>query len=564
MKLSRPFIWVTPLFLLACAKVAFDSKVASTPNPTNPTVTPQTRTIQCDLKLNDTLQSVTLPSTGPNPKVTALCNPANVTYAWTVKKSNAVVSVPGLSGHTSTPDFVSVGPGTYQIFLVASLNGWNSYNNNAAPLTVTINEPPIVTPALVCDPKLNGNQTLVIYQNASANPTYAANCNPSAMTSCSWSVMHNGMPVTIPGISGCSGTGDFSAAAPGDYLMYLTATRSGYTSYVATNPLTVRVPTGNSRPVTTTHTVTAQDNQLDILLVVDDSNSMLPDNQHLASKLQGFVNDLSSAGFDWQMCVTVTRAQQLTAGDPTLYWGASRYWSGVTGPKPYILKPTQANTYQVFQNTINAIGAGWAGTDDERGIKAAWWHVYNGDPAYPDASGCYRANAGFATIVISDEDERSVGGDPSQVYYPGELRPLEPDDEPQTFVNYVKQVFGMQKRFAVNSIIVRPGDVSCMATQDAAGSKSHYGFKYQELSNLTGGYTGSICQADYSQNLRYFRDQIVREMASLPLECQPLPNTLTVTITPGFSTTTRVENGVLYFDPKVPVGQTITASYRCP
>jgi hypothetical protein len=356
---------------------------------------------------------------------------------------------------------------------------------------------------------------------------------------------------------------DFASQTPGTYQIYLTATLASYTTYVAPQALTVIVPDRPLRAVTTTKTVTTQDNQLDVLLVVDDSNSMLADNQKLAMRMQGFVNDLTAAGFDWQMCATVTRAQQLTAGNPTLYWGASRLWAGVSGATPYILKPNSGNIYQIFQDTIAQIGAGWAGTDDERAIKAAWWHLWNGDIRYPtEASGCYRANAGLAVIILSDEDERSVGGNMSLQYYAGEWKALETDDLPLNYVNFVKDVFGSTKRFTVNSIIVKPGDSACMTQQDSEGTKSHYGYTYNELSALTGGSIGSICESDYSNNLTYFKNNIVRDMASLPLECNPV-GTPIVTINPAFGTTTRVENQTLYFDPKVPAGRTITVQYNC-
>jgi len=314
---------------------------------------------------------------------------------------------------------------------------------------------------------------------------------------------------------------------------------------------------------TTRKSVGPQDNQLDITLIIDDSNSMLLDNQKLATRLQGFVNDLSSAGLDWQMCVTLTNAQQLTSGNPTLYWGASRNWVGLGGQAPYILKSGTANIYQIFQDTINQIGAGWAGTDDERAIKAAWWHLWNGDPKSADSSGCYRKDAGLAVLIVSDEDERSIGGDISQQYYSGEYKALDSDDQPQNYLNYVRQVFGTSKRFTVNSIIVKPGDSSCMAQQDAAGSKSHYGKLYNQLSTLTGGGVGSICSSDFSTPLKYFKDQISKGMSSLPLNCTPV-GTVKTTYSPNFSTTTHVENNVLYFSPNVPVGYTIQAQYQCP
>ncbi len=428
-------------------------------------------------------------------------------------------------------------------------------------MTVTITDPVPPPSPVQCDPKMNGTQTSVTLNDGVAQPSLAANCQP-ASASCAWVVKIGTTQITIPGVSACNSSPDFSGQQPGTYNIYLTASAPNYVTYTTTNPLSVIIPAKTTRDVVTSKDVKVTDNQLDVLLVVDDSNSMLKDNQKLAAKLQGFVGDLSAAGFDWQMCVTVTHAQQLAANNPTLYWGASRYWVGNTGAAPFILKSGASNISKIFTDTINEIGAGWSGTDDERAIKAAWWHLWNGDVRYSDSSGCYRKDAGLAVIVLSDEDERSVGGDQSQQFYAGEYKPLDQDDQPQTYVKFVKEVFGTTKRFSVNSIIVQPGDSACMQSQDSEGSKSHFGYKYNELSQLTSGGTGSICASDFGGNLKYFKDQIVKDMASLPLECTPKGD-VKVTLTPNMTVTTRVENGSVYFTPKIPAGTMVKAEYKC-
>ncbi len=556
--------WLLLILLvsLSCNKVNFSSR--RTDGDAGTAAVPGARgSIQCNVALNDSAQSVAIVLPGTNPKVTAQCTPAAVTYDWSVSKNGTPVTVTGLQGpESANPDFTSLGVGVYKIILKASAQDYADYTNSGSPLTVTITSLGSL-PNVMCDPKLNGTATTLVVGNGSSNLTVASNCVP-ADAGCSWAVTRAGASVMIPGLSSCTSTPDFSAQAAGTYLIYLTATHTGYNTYTSPSPLTVQINRTNTRTVTTAKLVTTQDNQLDVQLIVDDSKSMLSDNLKLASRLQGFVNDLQTAGFDWQMCATVTNAQQLTSADPILYWGASRNWVGVSGARPYILTPASPNSYQIFQDTINQIGAGWAGTDDERGIKAAWWQLWNGDVRYSDASGCFRKDAGLATIIISDEDERSVGGDQSQEYYPGEFKPLESDDTAQSYINLVKDIFGPTKRFAVNSIIVRPGDVACMANQDADGSKSHYGTKYNELSQLTGGTVGSICESDYSGQLKYFKDQIVRVLGSLPLECAPVNGKVTVIIDPAFNTTTRVEGSTLYFDPKVPAGSNIKATYQCP
>jgi hypothetical protein len=331
-------------------------------------------------------------------------------------------------------------------------------------------------------------------------------------------------------------------------------------------PTPTQTQTSLTRDVTNTTTVNPPNNKLDILLVVDNSNSMLADNQKLAQRLSGFVGDLQNSAIDWQMCVTVTSTLTVNGSD---VWGASVYWSNYTpasGTPNWILKSGTANLYTIFTNTIDAIGAGWANTDDERGIKAAWWSLYHGDYHYNGNSGCYRNGAALAVVVISDEDERSVGGNAADQYYVNEFKLLEDQDLPENLVQQVQDVFGMNKRFTVNSIIVKPDDQTCMSQQDSGGAKSHYGRIYSQLSQLTGGAVTSICENDYSNNLKYFKDVIQTSLASFPLECAPVNGQLSFMINGSASSQYQATiNGLsVNFTPALPSGTQLTLSYKCP
>lgn len=331
---------------------------------------------------------------------------------------------------------------------------------------------------------------------------------------------------------------------------------------VSPSPSPSATPT---RDVTLVKAVEATTQKVDIVLVVDDSNSMLADNQKLAARLSNFVTLLQNSSIDWQMCATVTRA--LPMANSTTAWGASIFWQHSTTKSTdlgIVLRRGQANLSSIFTNTINYINAGWVGSDDERAIKAAYHHVYNGDYRYSGASGCYRQGAATSYIIISDEDERSIGGDASQQVYQGELKALEKEDLPAEFVATVKATFGTNHRFTVNSIIVKPGDTACKSAQDAGTAKSHYGFRYAELSNLTGGGIGSICDADYNTSLKLFFDKITNSLGSVPLECVPV-GAVNVTINPAIANlTTTVSGGNLVFSKAIPEGHTITVKYKCP
>lgn len=510
--------------------------------------------------MNGTLTSITLAPGATNPTVTANCTPNTVTYDWTVTRNGSLVNVSGLSGGSSTPDFSALSDGTYLVSLTATSPGWTAYQQGT-PMEVIVQTPSAVND-VSCQPRLNGGQTAVTANSNYPTVQVLANCVPSG-SSVTWTVKRGGTTVTIPGLTGPSSTPNFYTQGSGTYEITMTATYPGYNSFTLPSPLVVTVTPPTGTPVSSSHTISVSNNKLDILLIIDDSKSMLTDNQRLAARLTGFVNDLSAQGFDWQMCATLTRAQQIHTDSPW-YWGASYKWVGNPNAVPWILKSGTANTVDIFTNTINKIGAGWAGTDDERAIKAAYWHLWNGEPGVTGTSGCYREDAGLAVLILSDEDERSIGGDLSQVYYESEKnKPMETDDLPQTYVNYVKSVFGNAKRFSVNSIIVRPGDTACLASQDAEGSKAHYGVHYAQLSNLTQGYAGSICDTDYSTNLNYFKDSIIRSQASIPLQCTP-SGAVTAVANPNFAHSSSVQGNLLVFNPQIPAGTTVNLQYTCP
>jgi len=284
--------------------------------------------------------------------------------------------------------------------------------------------------------------------------------------------------------------------------------------------------------------VPASNNKVDILVVVDDSSSMGPDNLKLADRLGGFVTDLQNNNLDWQMCITTT--------DVNYYEGRPIEWSGTTSR---VINKTTPSLLTVFKQTIYDIGSGFG--NDEQGIKASILSILN-NPVYP----CYRTGAALATVIITDEDERSVGGNSS--LSTEQYKPLGVQNYPATFINTANAVFGAGKRMAVNSIVVR--DNTCKQAQDPQGSPSFIGVKYMELSNLTNGGIGSICDTDYSSNLKYFKDAILSSVTSVDLECTPA-GTPTVNIPVGYNWT--LVGKKVNFTPALPAGTSININYKC-
>lgn len=284
-------------------------------------------------------------------------------------------------------------------------------------------------------------------------------------------------------------------------------------------------------------------NQVDFLLVIDDSSSMLEDQKKLAARLGGFADRLSQLQVDWQMCVTVTRDQKVGSTDQDYYWGYPIDWSSNTGTAKHLLKKSQnLSSMQIdtiVKGTIDKIGAGAPESGDERGILAAYASMVGGKIANTPFKGhvkskdCYRAGAAISVIVISDEDESSIAGIKSRLKSPEteatSLRTLYYADEPEQLVMVAKSTFGNSIRFSFNSIIVN--DTQCEAAQDAVGTPSHIGTYYQRASRLTNGGLISICENDYSSGLELFANLIINYQKEFTLKCEPIATSFKVKVT---------------------------------
>ncbi len=317
-----------------------------------------------------------------------------------------------------------------------------------------------------------------------------------------------------------------------------------------------------NKTVSSTEVVAYGNKQVDFLFVLDDSNSMLPELKKLAARLSTFVNSLDASNIDWQMCLTTTRG---TVSGGTLIYGQSLNWSNYTPahgvPAHLLKKGVTSNLNTIFTSTIDNLNIGGGSSGDERAIKAAYEHFTAGA-----SHDCYRPGAAISVIVISDEDERSVGGVASRVKAAdaaGAFQPLEHEDIPVNLLSHSKSVFGDDVRFTFSSIIVKPGDTACEVEQDKDTSPSHPGYVYEEMSRLTDGGVGSICDADYSANLNTFKDKIVNSLQQLTLECKPVKDTLRVSIDGNGIASFKVEKNVLKFPYALVEGTKIDLRYDC-
>jgi hypothetical protein len=512
----------------------------------------RTRTIQCLNKDNAPVPDSEC--SGVKPAVTESCNPAACTseYSWNKGPYSACSKTCG-GGQTFREVTCQSKDGVF----VAETNcdeakpgTSKTCNTNACPEVYTW---AIGTPGACSKTCGGGTATVsVTCQNAAqvivddsfcteTKPDETVVCNPQSCNySYTWTTGSYGTCTKTCG----GGTQTRSLGCIRNDGVYVPHTLCTEAQPITTRACNTQACTPTCDKKTISESVPAARNELDILLVVDDSGSMYQDNARLATKLAGFVNRLENSNIDWQMCVTST--------DTDYFQGRPIQWQGGNG---HVLKKNSGNLSNIFSDTMRWIGAGFS--SDEQGIKAMNLSVKDNG-----RSNCYRQGAGLSVIVISDEDERSVGGNRNRYPdYVAQYRALGPLNTPNSFLTTMSQSFPAGKRFVVNSIIVK--DAACMAQQDAQGEKSFYGTKYQELANLTNGVVESICSPDFAVSLANIHSCITRTLGTIKLTCTPDERPKLKVNGTTYDSFTITNDNEIIFNPVIPGPATITGSYCC-
>ncbi len=322
--------------------------------------------------------------------------------------------------------------------------------------------------------------------------------------------------------------------------------------------------------------------QLDIVIVLDTSNSMNHHQQKLAESFGNLVAGLSTSELliDWQMVfINADDSFPVVADDG--YHGTFYYLENedgeieVDGEKVSILTADLSDDsdylQEVFSNTINRGGKG-ARVDEkgnpaeDSGVEVPLRNIANAiDKRNSENSGFFRDSATLVTIILSNEDELSDGqpktghdeeGQPYEVY------PTTPSEVLQA----VSDAFGTDKRFVSYGIIVQEDDQECINQEinQSQTASPIYGEFIDELS----AKTYDICEGDYSGILIDIGSHLE---ASLTLSSIPfrynnvIEDSITLTFTPAEneqSGTFDASSNTYIFDEKPANETTITVEYE--
>ena len=301
------------------------------------------------------------------------------------------------------------------------------------------------------------------------------------------------------------------------------------------------------------------DLEIDILFVIDNSGSMIPEHRQLAERLDKFTDYLTD--LNWRIAVTSTNAyegDEVPESDGKLYPFPNReFYIDHTLEESLAmryLKETVPLTPHPLDSTVGC----------EQGIRATYRaiqridDIVNVDDPYKNMKvqnkQFFRDESALAVILISDEDECAG--------------PISFETQPDQLIQLVRNKWGEQKTFVFHSIIVKEGDSSC------ASRKQHVeGLKYAELSRKTDGVIGSVCALDYAGQLRDIGSHVREQALSMKLDCIPVDrdnngnenNDITVQLEGGSIVTDFTYNGdeqELYFSESLLEG-TYNLEYTC-
>ena len=345
--------------------------------------------------------------------------------------------------------------------------------------------------------------------------------------------------------------------------------------------------------------------KVDILFVVDNSGSMSIEHENIASRFSSYINSLDSSGLDYQIAMITTdvsaspnNSKKKEGNGEGAYQDGKflEFKKGVT-----ILTEDNSDRVKLFsdliqrEETLRCEEEGFSGEEcasyDERGIYAANLAIERRDENF------FRKGSHLALVFISDEDERSTGGEESEhIDLPEQYLTIESKDEPETLVQTVKRL-GNEKSFSVYALVIKPGDSECLKTQRDQGEffSGEEGDFYAQLAEpsddlkalgpLMEGFLGSVCASDYASQLNVMGERVSESSKKIQLSCKPLESSAQnqarrdgqsiVDLTFRFETEEGDEytykgnysiddNNVLTFNPALPAGTKVSYEYTCP
>lgn len=235
-------------------------------------------------------------------------------------------------------------------------------------------------------------------------------------------------------------------------------------------------------------------NKVDIILMVDNSSSMLQYQNKFSSEVPSMIGHLNRLNLDYH--IAVVTSDMRSGGNGGRFVGSPRFLSKST--------PNLVSTLQ------SRVTVGQNGSDLERGLESLKTVL---QPRYlqGEGAGFFRDDALLAMIVLTNEDDYSADSVNTLKQYFDSIKP---------------PVTNVGKSWILNFIGVVTIDGQCRTTADFKEA----GLRYMELADHSGGIKESICESSLGGAVSNVRARIVEILSEYKLPRRPVVDSIQVTI----------------------------------
>lgn len=258
--------------------------------------------------------------------------------------------------------------------------------------------------------------------------------------------------------------------------------------------------TGSAQPDAVQRDRFAQEKRpIDILFVIDDSGSMAPYQQSLATNLESFMQFANTNGVDYHIAITTTDVD--TANGPNgrfVPLQQSGVWPATNATPPRVLQRNTPDVMRAFKTSVNV---GTAGSGTEKGLEATYRALSPQNLAGHNM-GFLRDDAMLSVIVVTDEAEQS----PADLNF------------------YYSSFLSIKGPRRANLF-----SFSTICEVDPLNGTNH-GLRYVEMANRSGGIVSSIHTADWAADLERLGLAAFGYKSRFLLTSTPDPETIEVLI----------------------------------
>lgn len=256
---------------------------------------------------------------------------------------------------------------------------------------------------------------------------------------------------------------------------------------------------------------------LDVLLIVDNSNSMRQEQENLAARLAPLISSINNT--NWRIAITST--------DPK------------DGCVVRVIARNDQNQDQMFSEAI--LGLGTAGARNEVGFYQARAAINCGNPQWR------RAQANLAVIFVSDEDNCGRGNECGDY----------PESQSVAYLtSEIAKTHTLGQDAKIHGIVWEPG-----TTCNVGGFEANL---YAEAVRQSKGKIGSICDNDYTPILTEIsKDMQATLKTQVQLQNVPITSTLKVMVNgQDYTAYVKLADRTLTFSKAPPAGAVIEVIYQ--